>query len=78
MQKCGFNKYTWLIIPLLFMLYSSPAALDFVFHFPDEKYYTDAALQMMDKEDCFTPYAADVSPRFLKPIVTYWVLIGSY
>ena len=78
MQKGGFHKYTWLIIPLLFMLYSAPGALDFVFHFPDEKYYTDAALQMMDKNDCFTPYAADGSPRFLKPIATYWVLIGSY
>lgn len=78
MQKGGFHNYTWLIIPLLFMLYSAPGALDYVFYFPDEKYYTDAVLQMMDKEEYFTPYAADGSPRFLKPIVTYWVLMGSY
>ena len=78
MQKGKFQKYAWLIIPLLFLLYSSPSALDYVFHFPDEKYYTDAVLQMMDKNDCFTPYSADGSPRFLKPIATYWVLIGSY
>jgi 4-amino-4-deoxy-L-arabinose transferase-like glycosyltransferase len=72
------KKYTWVIIPLLFLLYSAPSALDYVFHFPDEKYYTDAVLQMMDKEDYFTPYKADGSHRFLKPIVTYWSLIGSY
>ncbi len=72
------KKYSWVIIPLLFLMYSAPSALDYVFHFPDEKYYTDAVLQMMDKEDYFTPYAADGTHRFLKPIVTYWTLIGSY
>ena len=78
MQKGKFQKYAWLIIPLLFLLYSAPSALDYVFHFPDEKYYTDAVLQMMDKEDYFTPYSANGSPRFKKPIVTYWTLMGSY
>lgn len=78
MQHSGIQKFTFLIIPLLFLLYSAPGALDFVFHFPDEKYYTDAVLQMMDKGDYFTPYKADGSPRFLKPIITYWLLIASY
>ncbi len=71
-------KYSWLIVPILFLLFSAPGALDYVFHFPDEKYYTDAVLQMMDKGDIFTPYKADGTPRFFKPIITYWVLIGSY
>ncbi|MBT3382133.1 MAG: phospholipid carrier-dependent glycosyltransferase [Prolixibacteraceae bacterium] len=78
MQKPGFQKYCLIIIPILFLMYSAPSALDYVFHFPDEKYYTDAVLQMMEKGDYFTPYKADGSPRFLKPIATYWVLIGSY
>ncbi len=78
MQKPGLQKYALFIIPILFLLYSAPSALDYVFHFPDEKYYTDSAIQMMDKADYFTPYKADGSPRFLKPIATYWVLIGSY
>lgn len=78
MQKPGIKKYTIYIIPLLFLMYTAPGALDYVFHFPDEKYYTDAVLQMMDKSDYFTPYKADGTPRFLKPISTYWVLIGSY
>jgi len=72
------KKYSWVIIPLLFLLYSAPSALDYVFHFPDEKYYTDAVLQMMDNDDYLTPYKADGSHRFLKPIVTYWTLMGSY
>ena len=78
MQKQNLQKYSWALVPLLFLLYSAPSALDYVFHFPDEKYYTDAVLQMTDKEDCFTPYKADGTPRFKKPIITYWVLMGSY
>ncbi len=72
------KKYSWLAIPMLFLLYSAPAALDYLFYFPDEKYYTDAVLQMMDKGDYFTPYKADGTHRFYKPIITYWVLMGSY
>ncbi|NOR74435.1 MAG: phospholipid carrier-dependent glycosyltransferase [Draconibacterium sp.] len=78
MQKPGLQKYALFIIPILFLLYSAPSALDYVFHFPDEKYYTDSVIQMIEKGDYFTPYKADGSPRFLKPIATYWVLIGSY
>jgi len=78
MLNSKIQKYSWLVVPLLFLMYSSPSALDYVFHFPDEKYYTDAVLQMMEKDDYFTPYQADGTPRFLKPIVTYWVLMGSY
>ena len=68
----------WLIIPVMFLIYSAPASLDYLFYYPDEKYYNDAVLQMMEKEDYFTPYHADGTPRFRKPIVTYWILIASY
>lgn len=78
MPKTGLQKYALVIIPLLFLLYSAPSALDYVFHYPDEKYYTDAVIQMMDKGDLFTPYKADGTPRFKKPIITYWVLMASY
>jgi len=78
MQKFGINKYALIIIPALFLFFSAPVALRYVFHYPDEKYYTDAVLQMMEKGDYLTPYQADGTPRFLKPIVTYWVLIASY
>ncbi len=78
MQNSVTQKYVVVLIVLLFLLYSAPGALDFVFHYPDEKYYTDSVLQMIEKGDYFTPYKADGSPRFLKPILTYWILIGSY
>ncbi len=74
----GLKKYSFFIVPVLFLLFSAPSALDYVFHFPDEKYYTDAVIQMMEKNDCLTPYAADGTPRFKKPILTYWALMGSY
>lgn len=72
------KKYSILVVPVLFLLFSAPSALDYVFYFPDEKYYTDAVLQMMEKDDCFTPYQANGTPRFKKPILTYWVLMWSY
>lgn len=78
MQNSVLLKNSLLVIPVLFLLFSAPSALDFVFHFPDEKYYTDAVLQMMDKDELFTPYNADETPRFKKPIITYWVLMASY
>ncbi len=78
MKENRLKKYSYFLIPVLFLLFSAPSALDYVFHFPDEKYYTDAVLQMMEKNDCFTPYQANGEPRFKKPIVTYWVLISSY
>ena len=55
MFKAGNYKLVLLAAPLLFLLFSAPSALDYVFHYPDEKYYTDAVLQMMEKGDLFTP-----------------------
>lgn len=72
------KKLLYFLIPLMFLVYSAPSALEYLFFFPDEKHYTDAAIQMMDKHDYFTPYQANGSPRYKKPIVTYWVLIASY
>ncbi|WP_346855288.1 glycosyltransferase family 39 protein [uncultured Draconibacterium sp.] len=78
MEKSKIKNLLYLLVPLLFLVYSSPSALEYLFFFPDEKYYTDSVLQMMEKDDCLTPYQADGAPRFKKPIVTYWVLMASY
>ncbi len=78
MQSSDWKKYAIIIIPALFLLYSAPGALDYVFHFPDEKHYTDAALQMIEKGDYFTPYKPDGTFRFLKPISTYWAVIVGF
>jgi len=78
MKAKRIQNYLFLLVPLLFLVYSSPSALEYLFFFPDEKYYTDSVLQMMEKEDCLTPYQANGAPRFKKPIITYWVLMSSY
>jgi 4-amino-4-deoxy-L-arabinose transferase-like glycosyltransferase len=77
-MKISIQKYFILLIPLLFLVYVAPSAFEYVFFYPDEKYYTDAVIQMMDKNECFTPYQANGAPRFKKPIITYWVLMASY
>lgn len=43
----------------------------------DERFYTDAALQMLQTGDWWTPYYPDGQPRLNKPILTYWTLVGS-
>ena len=72
-------KYSLIAVPIFFLFYSAPSALDYIFFHADEKRYTDAVIFMMDKEDYFTPYQWDgETPRFKKPIVSYLVLMGGY
>ncbi|WP_162344162.1 ArnT family glycosyltransferase [Cyclobacterium salsum] len=65
-------------LPLVaFLLLIAPFALDFHLHYPDEMYYTDAAIQMMQNGDYLTTYLGNGDLRFKKPILTYWtVLVG--
>jgi 4-amino-4-deoxy-L-arabinose transferase-like glycosyltransferase len=44
----------------------------------DEKYYTHAALDMMESGDYWTPRALDGDTRFRKPALAYWVLTASF
>ncbi|HEY3168935.1 MAG TPA: glycosyltransferase family 39 protein, partial [Candidatus Binatia bacterium] len=44
----------------------------------DERYYTDAAIRMIQSGDYLTPYYDDGGPRFLKPILSYWPLVASF
>lgn len=47
-------------------------------YFGDERYYTDAALRMLQSGDWFTPEYADGSARLNKPLLSYWVLVASF
>ena len=77
MKKICLQKYAFIIIPLFFLFYSAPSALDYLFFHADEKRYTDAVIHMMDKDEYLTPFQADgETPRFKKPIVTYWALMS--
>lgn len=68
----------WMLVVVLFLFWTSAGALQFVFFYPDEMHYTDAALQMVQNHDYLTPYKADGTPRFLKPILTYWLVVPGY
>lgn len=43
-----------------------------------ERYYTDAALTMLQSNDFLTPRHSDGTLRLHKPPLIYWLLIGSY
>ncbi len=45
---------------------------------PDEQYYTDAAIRMVQTGDYVTPTFADGSMRFNKPILTYWAVVAGF
>jgi len=44
----------------------------------DERFYTDAAIRMVQSGDYVTPLFDDDTLRFNKPIFTYWLLVASY
>ncbi|UCS94280.1 glycosyltransferase family 39 protein [Echinicola marina] len=67
----------WPII-LLFILLVAPFALQFHLHYPDEMYYTDAAIKMMQNGDYLTTYLGSGELRFKKPILTYWTALAGF
>jgi 4-amino-4-deoxy-L-arabinose transferase-like glycosyltransferase len=44
----------------------------------DERYYTDAAISMVQTGDYWVPHYLDGRERFHKPILTYWAMVASY
>ncbi|WP_215225896.1 ArnT family glycosyltransferase [Echinicola shivajiensis] len=67
----------WPIITL-FILLVAPFALQFHLHYPDEMYYTDAAIKMMQNGDYLTTYLGSGELRFKKPIFTYWTALAGF
>lgn len=72
----------WLWSPWLpviaFLLLVGPFSLDFHLHYPDEMYYTDAAIRMMQNGDFLTTYLGDGALRFKKPVLTYWFVLTGF
>ena len=67
-----------LLLSLLFFAALAPSLPDLSRYHGDERYYTDAAITMMQSGDYLTPRYADGTARFRKPLLTYWVLCASY
>jgi 4-amino-4-deoxy-L-arabinose transferase-like glycosyltransferase len=57
----------WVLL-LLFCGLVGPFALDFHLHYPDEIYYRDAAVRMLQTGDYLTTYLGSGELRFKKPI----------
>lgn len=70
------NSYSFPMITFLVLV--GPFALDFHLHYPDEMYYTDAAIRMMQNGDFLTTYLGNGELRFKKPILTYWFVLAGF
>ena len=67
----------WVLLLLFFGLLG-PFALDFHLHYPDEIYYRDAAVKMLQNGDYLTTYLGSGELRFKKPILTYWAVLAGF
>ena len=67
----------WVLL-LLFCGLVGPFALDFHLHYPDEIYYRDAAVKMLQTGDYLTTYLGSGELRFKKPILTYWAVLAGF
>lgn len=61
-----------------FFVLQIPILSDFTPYHGDERFYTDAAIGMVQSGDWLTPRYPDGSLRFEKPLLGYLVLAGSY
>ncbi|MBC6367642.1 glycosyltransferase family 39 protein [Algoriphagus sp. AK58] len=66
------------ILMLAYAVLVGPFALDFHMHYPDEIYYRDAAVKMLQNEDYLTTYLGSGDLRFKKPILTYWAVLAGF
>lgn len=65
-------------IAILFVVLIGPFALDFHMNYPDEMYYTDAAVRMTQNGDYLTTYLGSGELRFKKPVLTYWAVLAGF
>jgi 4-amino-4-deoxy-L-arabinose transferase-like glycosyltransferase len=63
---------------LIFAMAALPFAATFATYYPDERHYTDGALEMLKGHGWLIPKNADGSLRFEKPPLAYWTIAASY
>lgn len=76
-QSSAIIANPWVLL-LLFCGLVGPFALDFHLHYPDEIYYRDAAVKMLQTGDYLTTYLGSGELRFKKPILTYWAVLAGF
>jgi len=62
----------------LFVVLHLPVMVGLTRYHVDEHYYTDAAIRMVRTGDYLTPHFADGTPRFEKPILSYWAIAAAF
>jgi 4-amino-4-deoxy-L-arabinose transferase-like glycosyltransferase len=68
-----------LILIAVFLLALFPYAVSFVLMYPDENDYLDGGVFMCQSHDYLMPaWPNDAPPDFIKPILTYWIVVVSY
>jgi 4-amino-4-deoxy-L-arabinose transferase-like glycosyltransferase len=63
---------------LLFVLAALPFAATFAFYYPDERHYTDGAIETVKGHGWLIPHTASGAPRLQKPPLAYWAIAASY
>jgi 4-amino-4-deoxy-L-arabinose transferase-like glycosyltransferase len=67
-----------LALVALFVAVQVGAAASLAGFHGDERFYTDAALEMGERGEWTVPRYGDGSPRFNKPLLAYWLIGGSF
>ncbi len=67
-----------LFMMAIFFAISLPIGATLNHYRGDERFYTDAAMRMLQTGDYVTPYYATGNIRFNKPILTYWVVCANF
>lgn len=69
----------WLLaLSILYVVVQLPATGDLAVYHDDERFYTDGALAMLQTGDWTTAVTADGVSRFNKPLLTYWLIAGTF
>lgn len=66
------------IISLAVLISLLSVGANYSAHHPDERHYTDAAIQMAKSADYLTPRTPMGGLRFRKPIATYWLVTSGH
>lgn len=77
-NEARLERLGWWLPALMFVVCVLPYSFTYLKHHPDERHYTDAALEMVRTGDYLTPRTQYGELRFKKPILTYWIVAGSH
>lgn len=76
-EEVNARKAAFLIV-LIYFLAFLPLLPRTSYYRGDERFYTDAAIRMVQTGDYLTPYYHTGRVRFRKPILVYWIIVASY